>query len=196
MRKGKMTREMILDKASALFNSHGYFGSSMSDIMAATGLEKGGIYNHFGSKEELALAAFDHMVGLIGKQFQEALTSKGSACEKLIAFIDRFAYLIKNPIIPGGCPLLNCAVESDDAHPALKERAARTVNKMLSALEAVVDSGIKEKEIADTVNSKEVATLIVSCMEGSIMLTKLLDNYQFLDQTTSHLKDHIRSISL
>ena len=54
MSKGEQTRERILARSAQLFNRQGYFGSSLADIMRETGLEKGGIYNHFSSKEQLA----------------------------------------------------------------------------------------------------------------------------------------------
>jgi TetR/AcrR family transcriptional repressor of nem operon len=49
MRKGELTRERILARSAQLFNRQGYFGSALADIMCETGLEKGGIYNHFTS---------------------------------------------------------------------------------------------------------------------------------------------------
>src|SRR5579875_1925033 len=58
MTKGEETRQAIIEKAAPLFNQRGFLGCSMSDIMQATGLQKGGIYRHFSSKEELALAVF------------------------------------------------------------------------------------------------------------------------------------------
>jgi TetR/AcrR family transcriptional repressor of nem operon len=58
--KGHKTRERIVAEAANLFYQHGFEGSSMSDVMAATGLEKGGIYRHFSSKEELAAEAFNY----------------------------------------------------------------------------------------------------------------------------------------
>ena len=59
MSKGDDTKERIIEQTAPLFNQMGFFGSSLSDIMQATGLKKGGIYNHFGSKEQLALEAYD-----------------------------------------------------------------------------------------------------------------------------------------
>ena len=53
--KGERTRRRIVESAAAVFNTRGYFGSSMSDLVRETGLEKGGIYNHFGSKLELSI---------------------------------------------------------------------------------------------------------------------------------------------
>jgi len=51
MSKGEETRERIVAEAAALFNQRGYEGGSMSELMKATGLEKGGIYRHFSSQE-------------------------------------------------------------------------------------------------------------------------------------------------
>ena len=60
MTKGEQTRQRLVAEAAGLFNRQGYEGSSMQDIMQATGLQKGGIYRHFGTKEELAQEAFDY----------------------------------------------------------------------------------------------------------------------------------------
>ena len=60
MRKGEQTRQEIIRKAAPIFNQRGYHGAALSDLMKATGLEKGGIYRHFDSKEQLAAEAFDY----------------------------------------------------------------------------------------------------------------------------------------
>ena len=60
MSKGEETRQRIVAQAAAMFNQHGFDGSSLSELMKATGLEKGGIYRHFSNKEELAAEAFDY----------------------------------------------------------------------------------------------------------------------------------------
>ena len=51
VKKGERTRRVIVEKAAALLNTRGYFGSSINDLMREMGLQKGGIYNHFSSKE-------------------------------------------------------------------------------------------------------------------------------------------------
>ena len=69
MTKGTDTKEAILQQAAQLFNRRGFFGAALSDVMDVTGLEKGGIYNHFKSKEDLALQAFDYAIGLLREEF-------------------------------------------------------------------------------------------------------------------------------
>jgi len=62
MSKAQETKMRIIEQAAALFNQQGYAGSSMSDLMRVTGFS---IYNHFRSKDELALEAFDFAVNRV-----------------------------------------------------------------------------------------------------------------------------------
>ena len=121
MRDGEKTREHILERAAVLFNQQGFAGASMSDVMAATGLQKGGIYRHFGSKEQLALEAFDFAVARMADRFREALEGKENAIERLGAIVGVYAELPVNPPVSGGCPVMNTAIDSDSAHPALRD---------------------------------------------------------------------------
>src|SRR5215475_4253275 len=129
MRKGEITRERIIEQTAPVFNQKGFFGSSLTDIMEATGLKKGGIYNHFGSKEELALQAFDHAAACVSDRLALELEGKHTARERLLAFAAVFQDIAMNPPIPGGCPLLNSAIESDDTNPALRERVRAAMDR-------------------------------------------------------------------
>src|SRR6516165_614441 len=75
MRKGEHTRQEIIREAAPIFNRRGYDGAALSDLMKATGLEKGGIYRHFDSKEALAAEAFDYAWE---EAFQERVRDLGS----------------------------------------------------------------------------------------------------------------------
>src|SRR3974390_635998 len=97
MSKGEETREMILARTAQLFSRQGYFGASLSDIMRETGLEKGGIYNHFTSKEQLALESFDYAYGLVQLSMRNALTGKFNAVDRLCAVVSVFQGIVENP---------------------------------------------------------------------------------------------------
>src|SRR5260370_20420944 len=116
MSKGERTRERILASSAQLFNRQGYFGASLADIMRETGLEKGGIYNHFSSKEQLALESFDYAYGLIQERVRQALSGKFNAIERLLAIVTVFQGILEDPHVSGGCPILNTAVESYDVY--------------------------------------------------------------------------------
>jgi AcrR family transcriptional regulator len=193
MTKGKQTKEMILSKAAGLFNSRGYFGASMSDVMEATGLEKGGIYNHFKSKDELALAAFDFVVTANGLRVKEFIDAGNTVIEKLLGFVDGFQSVMAKPSFPGGCPLLNCSVESDDTHPALRARVRAAIKKILRALETLVQAGIDSGELKNDLEPAVVANFLFASVEGGVLLTKLYEDPGKMTLVAEQAKQYIRS---
>ncbi|MBD2346943.1 TetR/AcrR family transcriptional regulator [Anabaena subtropica] len=190
MSKGEETKTRILQQAAELFNQKGYAGSSISDIMRVTGLQKGGIYNHFQSKDELALQAFDYAIASISKHYRIALRSKRHALERLQALIAVFSSFAENPPIAGGCPLLNTAVESDDAHPALRGRTQQAMNSWLNMIRRIIQMGIEKGEIQPNVNAEEIATIIVATLEGAIMMSNLYDDTLYMQRAVNHLNHY------
>ena len=60
MSKADRTKQYIIEKTACIFNTKGYAGTSINDLIAATGLTKGSIYGNFENKDQVALAAFDY----------------------------------------------------------------------------------------------------------------------------------------
>jgi len=189
--KGEQTREMILARAAELFSRQGYFGSSLSDIMHETGLEKGGIYNHFSSKEQLALEAFDYAVELVQQRTKLALAGKVNAIDRLNAIVAVFQGLVEDPPLVGGCPILSTAVEADDAQPALRERARDAMDAWRTTIHRIVNKGIERKEIRPGVDADTLATLLISTLEGAIMLSKLYGDNIHMHRVVEHLTGYI-----
>ena len=196
MRKGEQTRQEIIRKAAPLFNQRGYDGAALSDLMKATGLEKGGIYRHFSSKEALAAEAFDYA-------WRETLNARIHDLDIISNTVDRLKQLVANcverrGIIPGGCPLLNAAIDTDDGNPVLRERARKALKGWRRYIVSVIRGGIKTREIRPRVNPKKLATLIISSLEGAIMVYRLERNEQALhDQAhlDSYLETEVRTRS-
>ena len=193
MSKGTQTREMILERAAQLFSRQGYFGSSLADIMHETGLEKGGIYNHFSSKEQLALEAFDYAYGLVQQRVQIALQDKKHAVDRLLALVAVFESNALDPPVDGGCPILNTAVEADDAQPALKARAANAMDIWRDTFHRVIAKGIAKQEVRPEVDADVVATLFISMLEGALMLSKLYDDTIHMRRAVAHLTQYIET---
>ncbi|MBD1861626.1 MULTISPECIES: TetR/AcrR family transcriptional regulator [Trichocoleus] len=191
MAKADETRAKILQEAATLFNQQGYAGSSMSDIMQATGLQKGGIYNHFTSKQALALEAFDFAFQRCQERLRIALATKQHAIERLQAILGVFYSFIEDPPIAGGCPILNTAIESDDANPALRDRAQAAMNTLRNSIRRTVERGIARGEIRPTVEADTVATVMISTLEGALMMSKLYDDPVHLERAIAHLNDYL-----
>src|SRR5690606_24556043 len=129
--KGERTRREVIERAAGLFNRTGYRSTSLSDIMAVTGLQKGGLYRHFESKDELALLAFDFAVDKMTQRFHRELANAKTSSDKVRAILAVYERIPTDPPVAGGCPILNAATEADDALPTLKKRAAEVMDGLL-----------------------------------------------------------------
>ena len=196
MTKGERTRQLIVERAMPLFNTRGYSGASMSDISRETGLEKGGIYNHFDSKEAIALAAFEYAVGLVEALFAEVLAGKERATERLAAIVGVYTNLADGSLLPGGCPILNTAVEADDTMPHLRDRARVAMSDCLRLIGSTVKEGIARGELRPETDPRAVATVITATLEGAIVLTRLYDDAEHMRRATKHLHGYIASLTV
>jgi TetR/AcrR family transcriptional repressor of nem operon len=190
--KAEQTKQFIIEKAAPIFNKKGFAATSMNDILDATGLAKGGVYGNFDSKEEIALMAFDYANERLIKALSEKIRNEVSAKDKLIAIFNFYHNYSIYPTLEGGCPVLNTAVDADFNFPALKEKAAIALNKMLGSLEYIINKGIETKEFRKKVNAKEEANLIFSVIEGGMMMSRLNNEPKYLNDLLSYLKKHIK----
>jgi TetR/AcrR family transcriptional repressor of nem operon len=191
MTKGEQTRNNLVAEAAALFNQRGYEGSSMQDIMQATGLQKGGIYRHFASKEELAQESFDYAWRTIFEARLKNLDEVQNTLDRLKQFVANFVE-VRSPV-PGGCPLLNTAVEVDDGNPALRKRALAALRAWRTVLAQIVEEGIKRGEITRAVEPRTVATIVISCLEGALMMSRLERDSGHLITAQQHLNSYLES---
>jgi TetR/AcrR family transcriptional regulator, transcriptional repressor for nem operon len=191
MRKGERTKRMIIEKTSGLLNTQGYLATSITDIMKKTGMEKGGIYNHFKSKQELSLDAFSFSIETMSTTYQEVIRSNNTSIEKLNAILEVFLLLAEGKPIPGGCPLLNAAIESDDAHPALRDATRKAMNDLYDMILRIIRNGIKNGEVTSTIDSETFTTIFISTIEGSLMLTKLYNDTIYINRAIGFLKDYL-----
>ena len=160
--------------------------------MRATGLEKGGIYRHFGSKQELAADAFDHA-------WKVAMDTCFEGTEAIPNTVDRLQQIVRNfrdrrtGLVPGGCPLLNTAVDCDDGNPKLRAKARQALISWLDRMQSIAEDGQRRGEIHSDVDSAKLATLIASTLEGSGMVSRLQRNKEPLDLAVRHLEDYLET---
>jgi TetR/AcrR family transcriptional repressor of nem operon len=189
MTKGEQTRRKIIEAAAPIFNKRGYEGSSLSDLMAATGLKKGGIYRHFASKEELAAEAFDYT-------WETAWNTRSLHVDENANGIDKLKQLIANfiehrPPIAGGCPILNTAIDADDGNPVLRAHVAKALRSWLSRLQVIVEQAQERGIARPGVEPKAVAILMVASLEGALMMSRLQHNDEALRRVQLHLNQYL-----
>jgi TetR/AcrR family transcriptional repressor of nem operon len=197
--KGQQTRSEIVEKAAPLFNKKGFEGTSLSDLMLATGLKKGGIYRHFSSKEALATAAFDYSWE---KAVQERLGGVDAVADcvgRLKKMIDNFVEL-RSGLVPGGCPLMNTAVESDDGNAVLRKKALKALQSWTTRLAQTTTEGIEKGHINPRIDPLKLSHQIIASLEGALLISRLRNNNDTLQdmrrQLHSYLEQNVRAKTL
>ena len=190
MSKGEETRQRIIAAAAPLFNKQGYAGCALKDIMEATGLEKGGIYRHFESKEELAAEAFDYAWTMASAFRREGMDEIPDQVDRLKHYISAFA---RRSAIPGGCPILNTGTDSDDGNPVLRDRVQKAMRNWQRMLQKTLNEGIAAGTVRFDIDVDKASRLIIATLEGGMLISRIERNDQAIKDAMSHLDEYLEN---
>src|SRR5512141_2803457 len=119
-RSGSDTRQEIVEQALQLFSLKGYHHTSINDLLTATELTKGGLYGHFGSKEEIWTAAYERAVELWRGIVFRGIKDIEDPLLRIERVIEQdLRNYVGGRVFEGGCLFLNLLVELSGQSPAL-----------------------------------------------------------------------------
>ncbi|MBF9141114.1 TetR/AcrR family transcriptional regulator [Hymenobacter properus] len=194
MSKAERTRQFIIEQTAPVFNKQGYAGTSLNDLTAATGLTKGAIYGNFENKEEVALAAFDYNLELVQQPLRAGAASGSTVREKLLAMPRYYRNAYPTLKLRGGCPILNAAVECDDAPPsALLLRVQDSFAKWHRNLMHLIEKGQATGEVRSSVDASHYANLFIALTEGGILVSKATGSSTALFASLNHIEHLIEN---
>jgi TetR/AcrR family transcriptional repressor of nem operon len=192
--KGQRTRAEIVRRCAQLMNRHGYLAASIAQVVQATGIQKGGLYRHFDSRQALAYESLDYAVAQIRERLLSAMQVHTNACDQLLAMLGAYDFgELGLDAVPfaGGCPIMNSAIESDHADAGLRERARAAMRGWHDLLTRIVDAGVRRGEIRLGVDPHQTASAFIACIEGGVMLAHLYGDSSHLQAVRRHLENHI-----
>lgn len=167
----------------------------MADLESVTGLSKGALYGNFEDKESLAGEAFAWSTGTVRTLIKEELKGLTSSKQKLSALFDFFSRYVSEPPIPGGCPLLNTAVEADDHRISMRPVVAGEIMRMVGFMEGLIRKGVRSGEFKKGTNARELAYIFFCAVEGAIMFSRVENSCDAMDIVVGHCKDKLEQIT-
>lgn len=195
MTKGERTRQYIIEQTAPVFNCRGFQGTSMQDLTDATGLTKGAIYGNFADKEEIAREAFHYSMDKVRTMVKQKLTRTKTYKGQLSALFDFFAEYVLNPPVPGGCPLMNTAIESDDYHTTMRRVVVGELLQMIEFISGLLEKGVKAGEFDKTTKPRQMAYVFFCVIEGAIMFSRAERSREPMDIIVRHCKKMLDQIS-
>ncbi|GAB7025032.1 TetR/AcrR family transcriptional regulator [Geotalea toluenoxydans] len=170
--KGELTREKILEVARELFNSKGFNATTISDLVAATGMQKGSLYFHFAGKDAIAHEVLSEATA----EFMDFL-SKALGGENPGVCIDKFFRCALEKHLGtgfvGGCIFGNTALEMSDSNPEFAGAIDAVFDEWINRVEVVVAMAQKSGQIRTDISSEALAKHIIATIEGGIMMSRL-----------------------
>src|SRR5262249_25485555 len=145
MTKGDTTRAAILDAALAQASEAGFESLTIGGLATRTGLSKSGLFAHFGSREDLQVAAIEAAAARFAETvFVPALRAK-RRLPRLRARVDHWLGWTERGGLTRGCPMPAAAVEFDvrpgPVREAVVEHFARLERELGRAVELAIGQG-------------------------------------------------------
>ncbi|MFV8343486.1 TetR/AcrR family transcriptional regulator [Flavobacterium sp. XS2P39] len=195
MSKGEATKRFIIEQAAPLFNTKGIAATAMSDIMEATKLSKGSLYVHFENKDLLVASAVDYNMEQLTNKLRSKLSQYKTAKDTLYGYLDFFIDPTQ-PIIAGGCPMLNFGMEADDTNELIKKKVNILINKSQKLLSDIIKEGIGNGEFKADWNHEDFATIMFAMIEGGVLICRVADNNAKMKVINDNLKKMIAAQTL
>jgi AcrR family transcriptional regulator len=163
-RPREFDEDEVLDRALATFWEHGYEGTSIDELVEATGLGRASLYGAFGDKEQIFAKALDRYCARMG----DTLLIEKDESSARAALVRLVRALVKNSSPksgPRGCFLLSTAV-GGDAPSAAREAYAEYTAHLERALEALVRRGQESGELTRSADARSVARMLAVLLQG------------------------------
>ena len=193
--KGIQTRRKIITESLQLFSVKGYYNTSVSDIMAAADLTKGGLYGHFPSKEAIWYAVYEEAVGIWKGIVFKGIRSNSDPLRRIEKFIenDMLDYLGAD-VFEGGCFFLNMLVELSGQSASMSKQILRGFVRLSGLLRSWLEEADQKGMLQENLDLKEASNFIIISLNGAAALYISSKDRNILDQTVQQLKFYIKQL--
>ena len=164
--------DAAVERAMAVFWSAGYHGTSLPDLLKATALSRGSLYAAFGDKHGLFLRALDRYIDDALARLDRELDPRKSAVagvrKCLAGYVDRTSGVAGKR----GCLVVATAMELAAHDPEVEQRIRRFFRAMETRLTEALARAQASGELADGVDPRIAARLLVCLVEGMRVVAK------------------------
>ena len=193
--KGIQTRRKIITESLQLFSVKGYYNTSVSDILAVSGLTKGGLYGHFASKEDIWYAVYEEAVSIWKGIVFKGIRNNSDPLKRIEKFIenDMLDYL-GTDVFEGGCFFLNMLVELSGQSASMSKQILRGFVRLSGLLRSWLQEADQKGMLRENLNLKEVSNFIIISLNGAAALYISSRDRNILDQTVKQLRFYIEQL--
>ena len=171
------TKKQLELKALQFFSEHDFDRSNLNDIAKALGVTKGAIYHYFRSKDELFLAAVNHLLDVMMEMFTKGLPRDipvKNLLENLFQMEEMMMVLSQALSLKADGDMykntLYLFLTGTKKFPELTDRMDELYSGFINSLENLLNAGIVRGELRRNVDSRAIAFEITAFYEGALLL--------------------------
>jgi TetR/AcrR family transcriptional repressor of nem operon len=186
-------KKTLVQTALKLFATHGYYHTSIADILRESGCKRGTLYYHFSSKEELGYAVIDEWVRLVTEQGAAShLRSSEHPIDRLIKVVDDMPAGLK--LETSGSITIAIGARMATVHEGFRKRLIARLAQMVDGIEQMLRKGIADGQIADNVDPRQMAHIAMIVAHG-IQMASLLGQHEVISpEARRWIRDRLNSL--
>jgi TetR/AcrR family transcriptional repressor of nem operon len=193
-RQPDVTRQALLEAAFNEMHRNGFRAASLDNILASTGVTKGALYHHFGSKTDLGYAVVDEVIRPFVEENWRPAAEADDVISAAITLCKRLTHERSDMGLSYGCPFNNLINEMSSVDDGFRERLSGILNDwragVVEALSRGQDKGTVRKDVA----SADAAAFIIGAIEGCIGMGKATQSREFLEAGFRGLNDYLEHL--
>lgn len=175
------------------FWEKGYSATSVEDLVNATGVNRYGLYDVFGSKHGLFVAALEHYQRTVISQAIGELEQPGAGLDAIRTVFDRIVERIRAGEAENGCLLCNTAEEMAPFDPDAARVVSAFQGRLTNAFERAVAVAREEGDVPTDAKPRELGRYLAGLIQGTSYLARSPAGF---DQIEDFVRVGLRALEL
>lgn len=172
-RPKEFDRDRVVDEALEVFWSRGYVAASLDELTTATGLGRGSLYNEFGDKHTLFLAALDRYRATRLAAVTGNLDRAPSVRAGIAAVLRGAVEAMFSDATRRGCLMVNSIAELASRDPDVAARARDSFERTAAAFQAALERGQRSGEFSPDLDTRRTSRYLASALNSIRLLAKM-----------------------
>lgn len=195
--KGDLTRHNIIEKSMQLFSVKGYFNTSISDIVKAAGLTKGGLYGHFRNKEEIWYAVYEECARVWKSVVLNGVREIPDPLARIARVIENsLKNYLGGGVFEGGCFLLNSLVDLAGQAPTMSNHVLKGFKSFCGLMRLWLEEAEQKGLLREGLNLPEIANFLVISLNGAAPLYAASKDSAVWQQTMGQLHYYLQTLRI
>ncbi len=190
--RGQRTLGRVLRRAVQLASVEGLEGITIGRLAEATGLSKGGLFAHFGSKEQLQLAVVDEARRIFTEQVLSSAESVEAGLPRVMALQSNWINYVRGDSFRGGCFFFGACAEFDGRPGPVRTKLASLTGRWREAIESEAQRGIKLGHFRAETDSARLAFALHAYVQEANWAYQMLGDAEAFEHARTESESRIR----